>query len=323
MPKISVLIPTYNRAGYLKESLGSVLSQECVDFEVIVSDNASTDNTKEVVESFADPRIRYFRNKENLGPMANGLNCYKMATGEYLAWLLDDDVMLPGMMDKKTELLDANHSVGLVHSHYVFVDPFGNPLKFTGTPIYPNDRIFGPGEFFKDLINSNNLVAFSTIMMRRECYDKLGFHNFSIGYTNDFEMWMRIALHYGVAYMAKPTIKYRIHPGQDTNNFANKPHGVEQLFEAKRLMLDTYPQLIENHKELKSAIALLHARQAVELGSKFAWSGNFSDACKCFGLALRLHPSPGIILRIPGALLLGPKFTQFLRRLKHKVCGKH
>lgn len=92
-PKLSVLIPTYNREEYIVQAIESVLNQEFSDFEIICSDNASTDKTYEILESYSlkDNRIKVFRNKENLGPVLNWKNCLDNANGEYVHWLWSDD----------------------------------------------------------------------------------------------------------------------------------------------------------------------------------------------------------------------------------------
>ncbi|MBI2196487.1 glycosyltransferase family 2 protein [Candidatus Daviesbacteria bacterium] len=90
----SVIIPTYNRSQFLKKAIHSVLRQDCISFEVIVGDNCSTDDTSKVVKSFKDRRIKYFKNRENLGFAGNIRRCFKRAQGDFIFTLGDDDLIL-------------------------------------------------------------------------------------------------------------------------------------------------------------------------------------------------------------------------------------
>jgi hypothetical protein len=103
-PFVTIGIPTYNRAGFLKDSLGSALSQTYSNIEVVVVDNASTDDTKDVVESFDDCRIKYFRNEKNIGGSANFERCLNLSTGEYFSWLQDDDVLFNDFVETALEV---------------------------------------------------------------------------------------------------------------------------------------------------------------------------------------------------------------------------
>src|SRR4051794_21609038 len=97
-PKISVCIPTYNRARYLPTALRSVFGQTLQDFELVVYDDFSTDDTAAVVTAFSDDRLRFFRQPHNVGIARNRNSCLSEARGEYIAWLDSDDVYLPEML---------------------------------------------------------------------------------------------------------------------------------------------------------------------------------------------------------------------------------
>ena len=124
-PKISVCIPVYNGSNYIAESIESVLAQTYKDFELIVVDNCSTDNTEEIVRNFNDPRLEYFRNKKNLGIVGNHNHCLGVAKGEYICIWHHDDVMLPDNLKFKVQLLDDQPEVGFVHSNIIMIDDKG------------------------------------------------------------------------------------------------------------------------------------------------------------------------------------------------------
>lgn len=116
MPKISVLFPTYNtKEEYLREAIESVLRQTFADFEFIILDDCSPDpNVEKVVKSYADPRIRFYKNEQNMGISKTRNKLIELARGEYLAVMDHDDVSLPERFEKEASYLDANPDVGLV-----------------------------------------------------------------------------------------------------------------------------------------------------------------------------------------------------------------
>lgn len=113
-PKLSVMIPTFNSARYLRDAIQSVLEQDYTDFELIIVDNASTDNTQEVIKEFTDARIQSHRNPRNIGISGNLNRCMELASGKYLRHLCSDDALLPGILRKQVEALETNANVGLV-----------------------------------------------------------------------------------------------------------------------------------------------------------------------------------------------------------------
>ncbi|TAJ22641.1 MAG: glycosyltransferase family 2 protein, partial [Nitrospirae bacterium] len=125
VPKVTVAIPTYNRATLLKQCLETILRQTFRDFEVIVSDNCSPDATPEAVRAFNDPRIRYYRNESNLGVFPNMNRCIDRARGQYIAIVHDDDLFAPQFIEQEARLLDEHPSVGMVHCAAYETDPDG------------------------------------------------------------------------------------------------------------------------------------------------------------------------------------------------------
>src|SRR5690348_6136880 len=107
-PRVTVAIPTYNRAEYLHEAIDSVLAQSFSDFVLVVSDNASTDGTRELVESYDDPRITYLRHDVNQGWIANFNASVESAATDYAMFLCDDDLLRPGALARAVEVLDGH-----------------------------------------------------------------------------------------------------------------------------------------------------------------------------------------------------------------------
>jgi glycosyltransferase involved in cell wall biosynthesis len=121
-PQLSILVPTYNYGRFLGDALESILSQSFGDYELIVIDNASTDNTREVMQKYNDPRIEYIVNPQNMGPYFSGELFIKKARGKYLRWLCADDVLLPEVLEEQVRALNRYRTLGLVTCDMIATD---------------------------------------------------------------------------------------------------------------------------------------------------------------------------------------------------------
>lgn len=236
-PKVSVCIPNYNQGRFIGAAIQSVLNQTYKDFELIIVDNCSADNSVEVIKSFSDPRIRFYKNEKNIGMTRNWNRCISLAKGGYICILCADDLYLPHFLEKASSILDSNPAVGFVHSACKGIDSDG---KITG--------VFRPRNWKKDYIENgrnvlkrtalDNFALFPTVMIRRRCFEILGRFDEDLSYSPDWEMWTRIALHYDVAYIAEPLACYRSHGENLTKEF-----------------LKTGQILTENHKTIEKIIS--------------------------------------------------------------------
>jgi len=198
-PLVSVIIPTYNKSQYLREAIKSVLNQTYKNIEVIVVDDGSTDNTKEIVESFNDSRIIYIF-QENKGPAIARNTGIKKAQGEYIAFLDSDDLWLKEKLEKQVDFMEKNSEIGLLGTGCYEVTDKG---KIIGKKIFPiKNKILQ-----KDLIKYNSFIQ-SSVMIRKEVFDKVGLYDKSFRESEDYELWLRIAGNYKVRNLAEAlTIK--------------------------------------------------------------------------------------------------------------------
>lgn len=129
-PRVSIGIPVFNGSRYLPDALDSILGQTYKDFEVVICDNASTDDTAEICRSYAarDQRIRYYRNVRNLGAAANFNRCFELAVGEYFKWAAHDDLIAAEFLDKAVLALDENPDAVLAHALVEMIDEQGSSL---------------------------------------------------------------------------------------------------------------------------------------------------------------------------------------------------
>ncbi|MGQ4647524.1 glycosyltransferase [Lyngbya aestuarii] len=130
-PRVSIGLPVYNGDNFLREALDSILAQTFENFELIISDNASTDKTEEICREYAakDQRVRYYRNEYNLGAAPNYNRVFELATGDYFKWCAHDDLCAPEFLERCVELLEQDASVVLCHTQTKIIDEQGRFLR--------------------------------------------------------------------------------------------------------------------------------------------------------------------------------------------------
>jgi glycosyltransferase involved in cell wall biosynthesis len=221
MPKVSVVIPTHNRAGLLGRAVRSVLSQTFQDLEVLITDDASTDGTRDMVSRLGDSRVRYLAHDVNKGVAAARNTALAQASGEFLAFLDDDDEWLP---DKLQIQLDhfarARPAVGLMGSAYYAVASANN--RRSGV-VVPRLR----GRVFEDLLRQGHFNHTSTVMARAECFDGAGVFDTSLPYAEDFDMWLRIARDYEVDFVPSPLVRRHYEADGISRNYEAIVSGTE------------------------------------------------------------------------------------------------
>jgi len=221
MPRVTFVVPCYRLAHLLEECVESILAQTFKDFEVLIMDDCSPDNTPEVARSFTDPRVRHIRHEANVGHMRNYNMGIGMAAGEYV-WLIsaDDRLRKPYVLERFVNLLDQYRQVG-----YVFCPV----MRFDGareTTLYGShgdrDWIKSGHQFLQILANGNSVPAASGLV-RRTCYERHGAFPLDMPFACDWYMWALFALHAKVAYFAEPMVGWRVHDSNMTNHFRARP----------------------------------------------------------------------------------------------------
>jgi glycosyltransferase involved in cell wall biosynthesis len=225
-PTVSFVVPCYKLAHLLGECIESILCQTYGNFEVLIMDDCSPDNTPEVARSFQDPRVKYIRNDPNLGPLPNYNKGIRLSSGKYV-WLIsaDDYLRQPYIVERYVNLLERNPHVGYTFCPGVVVRS-GVETGIEGYSVYgSHDQIIDGHVLLKKLLRSNMIVAASA-MARRECYEKISFFPIDIAWAGvslnmvwagDWYLWCLFALHFDVGYFAEPMVCYRKHDLSMTN----------------------------------------------------------------------------------------------------------
>jgi glycosyltransferase involved in cell wall biosynthesis len=204
-PRISVVVTTYNRSGPLATTLDSLLAQSVGDFELIISDDCSPDDTEQVGRAYErrDRRVRYRRNQKNLR-MPGNLNAgIAEARGAYIANLHDGDVYRPDLLEKWAGALDRHPKAAFVFNQYQGMAADGSPKLWKNElPECIDGRVF----LLEHFTEQWGSPVFGTVMARKACYDAVGPFDPAYSFNSDIEMWVRLALRYDVAYVAEPLI---------------------------------------------------------------------------------------------------------------------
>ena len=216
-PKVSVLVPTYNYARFLPEAIDSVLSQDFADFELVISDDASTDNSAEIIRSYAarDPRIRAHCHAQNLGMAANWNWCLGEARGEYVKYLFGDDRLAsPRALGRLAALLDAAPSANLAVSARLILDEQSRAVEIWdelgAAGLHPGREVI-----VRCLRRDRNLIGEpSAVMFRRSA----GLRGFDPAWRQliDEEMWFHLLAAGDLAYDPEPLCAFRQHGAQQT-----------------------------------------------------------------------------------------------------------
>lgn len=296
-PKVSVCMPVYNGSAYIAQSIESVLAQTYKDFNIIISDNCSTDNTEEIVRSFHDPRIIYLKNPENIGLVNNFNRTISLADGEYVCVWAHDDLMLPDNLERKVIVLDENPRVGIVHSDVLMIDQNGQILDKKCFEDAKRDYIEDGMKVFNQYIMKMPLGAsifIGAVLARRTCYTQLGGYHPQLPNTCDSEMWMRISLFYDVACIGTPLVKYRIHQNMTSTSITESAHmslrGLEEHYLASRIILSRYSDRIPQWKTLRKQVLVAFARMALIISRWFYDKGDLSMCITFLKASLKFYP---------------------------------
>jgi len=221
-PIVSFVVPCYKLAHLLSDCVDSILGQTYREFEVLIMDDCSPDNTPEVARSFQDARVKYIRNATNLGHLRNYNKGIGLSQGKYV-WLIsaDDYLRRAHILERYVNLLERNPRVGYTFCPGVAVKN-GRETDILAYSVHGNrDRIM-PGHFLlKRLLMGNGVLAASG-MARRECYDRISLFPLNMPWAGDWYLWCVFALHFDVGYFAEPMVCYREHNLSMTNSLAQK-----------------------------------------------------------------------------------------------------
>jgi glycosyltransferase involved in cell wall biosynthesis len=288
--RITALIPTYNSAQYIRETVDSVLSQTYPIHEVIVVDDGSTDSTQEVLASYGN-RIRYIR-QPNAGPPAARNTGLALATGDLIALLDSDDLWAPKKTELQMDYLQRHPSCGLVYTDMKTFDDSGiieESVKISRNLTYPSGNIF-PQMFYETLFQT------SAVLMRKSCIDAVGGFDADLRMGDDYELFLRISRHYEMGCVDEPLILYRQHATQGTRTWGKQlQQGVPWEFLVLKKIVDRYPEIFNElgRKEVNRRLSKPYAALAYACLAE----GDHRNARRLIRAAIRYWPDNPSYLR--------------------------
>ena len=212
VPYVSVCIPAFNHEKYIGAAIDSVLSQTMEDFEIVITDDASTDGTRHIVQSYKDSRIRFFSMPKNSGPGATANNNFSHARGKLIALLASDDIFVPNKLERQVSFLDSNPDYGAVFSWMTYVDESDN--EFTDPPDRSEDiENRSQSEWLRYLFFEGNPFSAPTALLRRSVLQSVGPMNPRLLQIQDMELWIRMCMKTKLHILPERLIRYRIRDG--------------------------------------------------------------------------------------------------------------
>lgn len=273
-PVVSVIITTYNRATLLSRAVESVLNQAHKDFELIVVDDASTDNTRTVVNHFDDERLKYVRHDKNRHLSAARNTGIKRADGRYVAFLDDDDEWRPQKLEKQVSLLEsAPDRVGLVYCWMEYWD---------GDTIIKRYKPNLSGDIFAETLAGQPIGSGSTLLVRRTALDDIGGFDNSLRRGIDGDFIRRLCRSYEVDFVPETLVKYHVGHGADRIT-AIDVESTKDAIEANEAKLQKFATEFEKNPSAKGAV---YAR----LGLRHCLLGNYRTGASYHLRAIRQAP---------------------------------
>jgi glycosyltransferase involved in cell wall biosynthesis len=270
MTRFSVIIPTYNRAHIIGETLDSILCQSFRDFEIFVIDDGSTDDTSKVLERYSG-RIRYLW-QPNSGPIVARNRGIAESTGEYIAFLDSDDRWYPGKLEQINKAIRVHPKAGLFYSDFRMVDKQHKHLRTIHCR-----HIVGNG-YFQLLLG--DFIGMLTAVVRRECFDACGPLCEELCSTDDWDMWVRIARKFSIVHVPAVLAEYTWHSSGSVSSDSatmDKRKVIDRALEAD-------PNLSRSqHREIEARLSQLE-------GVRYIQQGNKEMALSCFSKSMRLSP---------------------------------
>lgn len=281
MARISVIVPTYNRAHFVAEAIESILAQTYRDYEIVVIDDGSTDDTVSVVDRFAE-HVTFLQQPHSGIPAVTRNTGLRWATGEYIAFLDSDDLFLPPRLERHVAVLDSRPALEWTYSDVVYFCEDGSEA---GTLLRPS---FTPAGWVFPHQIVDNFIGTCSLTVRRRCLESVGYFDETPGLVEDYELCLRISAEHEIEYVPGVLSRARIH-GQNISG-GTKLGQYLGAIDALDRTARRFPALVAPYRaalrERRSLLRLAATRACLRSRSPFRVAGNLA-AC------LAANPRPG------------------------------
>ncbi|MGH9366419.1 MAG: glycosyltransferase family 2 protein [Thermoanaerobaculia bacterium] len=293
MPRVSVIIPTYRRPQFLAAAIRSVLNQTYQNFDIVVVDDNSGDNTEAVVSSFGDPRIRYIGHRTNWRVAAARNTGVLNSSGDFVAFLDDDDEWLPEKLGRQMDVFDGRSDVtGVVYTGFQMIS------RATGRTVM-TVRPTRQGHILHELCRDNCVGTASTVVLRRECFEEVGLFDETIDFGEEYDMWIRVAHAFDFAFLPESLVRYSVHGARLSTSRTVMIRGLQRQLSKYGAFFAAYPSSLSS--------------RYIALGVGFCREGDAKEGRRVFLRAIQIAP-----LRLKnyfylGLALLGARVFRWVR----------
>jgi len=277
-PLVSIILPTYNREDYLCRSIASVLNQTFDNFELVIVDDASTDNSAATIATFNDQRIVYLKHEQNRGGSAARNTGIKAARGELIAFQDSDDEWLPEKLAKQmAALADAPAAVGVVYTGF---------MRFSGDK---KEYIPGPtvqvkdGDIHLELLKQN-FVTTQAVLVKKECFQMAGMFDETFPRFQDWELFLRISKYFEFRYVPEPLVHSYFTEGSISSKPAALIVAVEQIIKNNLPELKIHPTI--------------YSGQLLGLSNLYRYAGDIKKSRHFLRMATKVHYRPGLFVAL-------------------------
>jgi glycosyltransferase involved in cell wall biosynthesis len=280
-PEVSIILPTFNRAHLLPRAIRSILNQTFSNFELIIVNDSSTDETESVIQGFTDLRIVYRRQEPQAGAAAGENLGISIARGSYIAFIDDDDEWFPTKLEVQVKRFRTEpETTGVVYTGRWRIK---NGEKFYGPP---TDILSRQGDIHKEIFTRETFVPLICAMVRKECFDRAGLFDATLPASNDYDLWIRFSKHYRFIYIPEPLVNVHHTEGSISNN----PEGI---IEARKMLL------VKHADEFRTIGKRISAFYLCQIGSLLIAQGEVTEGRRYLGQALARFPwNPGFLLAL-------------------------
>lgn len=216
MPKVSVIIPIYNHGKFIADAVNSVLQQTFQDFEIVITNDGSTDDTAEQIAKLKDRRIKIFTHPRNRGIGTAMNTCIANSSGDYISHLNADDVYHPEKLEKQVVYLDSHSEIGAVFSDAEIINDDGK--IFEDEPCFPRNIFQQKNrsrfEWLRYFFYSGNCLCHPSAMLRKECFTEIGSYDGRFHQLNDIELWTRLCKKFEIYVFPEKLVSFRLLSGE-------------------------------------------------------------------------------------------------------------
>lgn len=288
-PMVTVLMSVYNGEKFIKEAIESILTQTFNDFEFLIINDGSTDNSVKIIESYNDSRIRLINNEKNLKLIASLNKGISLAKGKYIARMDCDDISMPERLEKEVNFLESSLEYGLVGTYYTVIDGEGQEEKNVS---YPSSN-----DLIKLFLSLNCPLAHGSIMGRTELFKQNLYGSKEYFAVEDYELWTRMAKVTKIHNIPEYLFKYRIY-GESFSNTKTQLMYNQTLELSKKLYINNkkeYKNLIKKqilddlYTEEKEEVVQYVNKWLISFVKRLLYAHEFSFALKLYIKSIRVN----------------------------------